>query len=93
MRLTRCLTTSSRSSRRMRPSRGTTSRWTGSPSCGRSGTAQWAEMAPADKARQLTTALKPYGVATGQVAPADQRQDRQPDRLRTRPHRHHDCGA
>ncbi|WP_433572836.1 cell division protein FtsK [Streptomyces sp. CA-251247] len=28
----------------------------------------WGEMAPADKARQLTTALKPYGVATGQVA-------------------------
>ncbi|WP_369233273.1 cell division protein FtsK [Streptomyces sp. R21] len=28
----------------------------------------WGEMAPADKARQLTSALKPYGVATGQVA-------------------------
>ncbi|ATW50573.1 P-loop NTPase family protein [Streptomyces peucetius] len=28
----------------------------------------WGEMAPADKARQLTTALKPYGVSTGQVA-------------------------
>ncbi|MFD9224554.1 cell division protein FtsK [Streptomyces sp. NPDC060064] len=28
----------------------------------------WAEMAPADKARQLTTALKPYGITTGQVA-------------------------
>ncbi|MFC7219930.1 cell division protein FtsK [Streptomyces polyrhachis] len=28
----------------------------------------WGEMAPADKARQLTTALKPYGVTTGQVA-------------------------
>ncbi|MFD3946834.1 cell division protein FtsK [Streptomyces sp. NPDC058579] len=28
----------------------------------------WAEMEPAEKARQLTTALKPYGVTTGQVA-------------------------
>ncbi|WP_028810398.1 cell division protein FtsK [Streptomyces flavidovirens] len=28
----------------------------------------WAEMEPAEKARQLTTALKPYGVSTGQVA-------------------------
>jgi S-DNA-T family DNA segregation ATPase FtsK/SpoIIIE len=28
----------------------------------------WAELAPADKARQLTNALKPYGVTTGQVA-------------------------
>ncbi len=28
----------------------------------------WGELAPADKARQLTTALKPYGVSTGQVA-------------------------
>ncbi|WP_455362594.1 cell division protein FtsK [Streptomyces sp. SYSU K21746] len=28
---------------------------------------RWAEMEPADKARQLTTALKPYGIATGQV--------------------------
>ena len=28
----------------------------------------WGEMAPADKARQLTSALKPYGVTTGQVA-------------------------
>ncbi|MEU9185933.1 cell division protein FtsK [Streptomyces sp. NPDC048484] len=28
----------------------------------------WAEMEPADKARQLTAALKPYGVTTGQVA-------------------------
>lgn len=28
----------------------------------------WAELAPADKARQLTAALKPYGVSTGQVA-------------------------
>nr|WP_197972839.1 cell division protein FtsK [Streptomyces gossypiisoli] len=27
----------------------------------------WAEQEPADKARQLTAALKPYGVATGQV--------------------------
>jgi S-DNA-T family DNA segregation ATPase FtsK/SpoIIIE len=27
----------------------------------------WGEMEPADKARQLTTALKPHGVATGQV--------------------------
>ncbi|MGW3413864.1 cell division protein FtsK [Streptomyces sp. NPDC000888] len=27
----------------------------------------WAEMEPADKARQLTAALKPYGVTTGQV--------------------------
>lgn len=27
----------------------------------------WGEMEPADKARQLTTALKPYGIATGQV--------------------------
>ncbi|MFP1625678.1 cell division protein FtsK [Streptomyces sp. 5K101] len=30
--------------------------------------APWGEMEPADKARQLTTALKPYGIATGQVA-------------------------
>lgn len=28
----------------------------------------WGEMEPADKARQLTTALKPHGVSTGQVA-------------------------
>ncbi|MFF4736331.1 cell division protein FtsK [Streptomyces sp. NPDC001262] len=28
----------------------------------------WAELEPADKARQLTTALKPHGIATGQVA-------------------------
>lgn len=28
----------------------------------------WGELEPADKARQLTAALKPYGVSTGQVA-------------------------
>ena len=28
----------------------------------------WAEQEPAEKAAQLTTALKPYGVTTGQVA-------------------------
>ncbi|WP_329023345.1 cell division protein FtsK [Streptomyces sp. NBC_00690] len=28
----------------------------------------WSEMEPAEKARQLTAALKPYGVTTGQVA-------------------------
>jgi S-DNA-T family DNA segregation ATPase FtsK/SpoIIIE len=27
----------------------------------------WGQLEPADKARQLTTALKPYGIATGQV--------------------------